>query len=529
MVQKPASAPAAEHIAAAVAARACEVPLLLVSPSGAGLPPLMQIADLSASQVVSYPDRLEDEPGWDALGTELASRAREIQAAYEHARRTQYLDQITRRLSSAAVTLDHAAPSEDVALAIARIFDAQNSSITLEDHVDFLELTFPSALYSRLLNQLTNTFKSVRTIADPVAEELPWDNPVERESLATVTERIFVIDGSYARQYGIEPLLVQLALALRAARGAVSVVGLTEALRAELDQISSAEHRLKGLNRFYAGDAIVGGYADESGERVRLLAYHAAGRGAYEREALVLAKLEQERKLVPPDRGHDLTALASWVYSHVLLPEPEDKLKSIFEYNTAQYADDYDGNIVRVTPGYYAQLDLLTAEVKRAMVALYAPFSGRDRSEITMLELGFGTAALTGRVQRMSAQFFAEMRTDPARPERPFIELDGWDFLEALRTQLLAPDGIALFLDAFYTDRRHEEERAWRDYVETELGSSAPADTYLSRNPWQFRAPDTTTLQQVAESVGFTVFWRDVQPGYPFKILILVASTRGPV
>ena len=243
----------------------------------------------------------------------------------------------------------------------------------------------------------------------------------------------------------------------------------------------------------------------------------------------MLAKLEQERKLVPPDRGHDLTALASWVYSHVLLPEPEDKLKSIFEYNTAQYADDYDGNIVRVTPGYYAQLDLLTAEVKRAMVALYAPFSGRDRSEITMLELGFGTAALTGRVQRMSAQFFAEMRTDPARPERPFIELDGWDFLEALRTQLLAPDGIALFLDAFYTDRRHEEERAWRNYVETELGSSALADTYLSRNPWQFRAPDTTTLQQVAESVGFTVFWRDVQPGYPFKILILVASTRGPV
>ena len=603
VVQEPSSQLKPEHVAAAVAARASDVPLLLVSPAGTAVPELMRLADVPPSRVVFYPTRLDDESAWKTFRTELLVWSRDLQSTYERARRRRYLEPITRRLSSAAEVLEQAAPTEQVAWAIARIYDAQTSSISLENHVDFLQVTFPANLYTRLLNQLTKTFRSVRTISDPVAEELPWDDPVDRKSLATVTERIFLVDQEHARQFGIEDVLTQVSAAARAGGGTVSVLGLTENLRAELERVSADSQRLKGLNRFYAGDNIVGGYADDAGEYVRLLAYHDSEHTAYMRETKVLDKVDELRRPLPFDRAMDVTALASWTYSNVV---SEPRLESLYDYGSTAYADDYDGNIVRVTPGYYGQLDVLAAETKRALVGLYSPYSGRNQvASIRMLELGFGTGALTGRLLRISGQFFAEVRGDRDLAERPFVELDGWDsnprmveiasqrlirsgrqagdtplqanlgrvefdptdshveedkydlvvgsffshywadslpdrpfsrakdlqrlrgFMRAIRDDLLAPGGFALFLDAFYTTaRRHDEEASWKQYVTDELGSAEVAGSYLSRNHWQFHAPSSDLVTDVVEELGFRCWWRDAQPGYPFKVLTLAAPPQ---
>ncbi|MGH4016044.1 MAG: hypothetical protein ACRDSL_19395 [Pseudonocardiaceae bacterium] len=60
-------------------------------------------------------------------------------------------------------------------------------------------------------------------------------------------------------------------------------------------------------------------------------------------------------------------------------------------------------------------------------MALYAPYSDRDRQGIKVLELGIGTGAFTGRLMRTCAEFLVQMSNESARMGRPFIELDGWD------------------------------------------------------------------------------------------------------
>ncbi|MGH4016815.1 MAG: hypothetical protein ACRDSL_23365, partial [Pseudonocardiaceae bacterium] len=347
IIQEPLKELRAEHITAATAARACDTPLLLVSPAGVAITKLMSISDTAPSQVVFYPTSREDSAGWEKLKKSLEQKRHEIEKALARADRGQYLGPIISNLSRAAATLDEAAPPQDVALTIARIIDVHTSSIDLTNHVDFMQLDFPVNLYPELLSQLTTTFSSVRTIADPVAEQLPWSNPVDRRSLATVTERIFAIDEKHATQFGLESPLAQLHLALQAG-GRVSVFRMTEPLRSRLLRGSAVNQHLKGVNRFYAGSNIVGGYADEAGENIRLLAFHDTDgtESSYVSEMKLLAEVDKIKKIAPQDRAQDLTALASWVYSHVL---PSPRLDSIYEHGSSAYADDYDGNIVRVT------------------------------------------------------------------------------------------------------------------------------------------------------------------------------------
>lgn len=96
-----------------------------------------------------------------------------------------------------------------------------------------------------------------------------------------------------------------------------------------------------------------------------------------------------------------------------------------------------------------------------------------------------------------------------------------------MRDDLLWGGGFAQFLDAFYSpSRRHEEERAWREHVTDELGSAELANAYLSRNHWQFHAPSSDLVGEVAADLGLRCWWRDAQPGYPFKVLTLSVPPR---
>ena len=440
IIQEPARDPRIEHIAAAAAACASAVPLLLVSPVGDAYTQLTRISNAPPSQVIRYPTRRDDAAGWTRLSKDIAEKRDQIRGAYERGQRAHYLDPITARLSSAADTLHQAEPTEAIARTVARIFDRQTSCIRLENHVDFLQLDFPVTLYADLLAQLTSTFSSVRTIADPVAEHLPWRDPVDSHALAMVNERVFAIDEHHTQQYGLEGSITQLQLAIKAG-GRISVVGLSEPLRSELIHTSPVRQQLKGLNRFYAGNNIVGGYADEPGEQIRLIAFKDTDQttSIYSRELNILATIDEKKKTVPLERAEDLTTLASWIYSQVL---SKPTVEAILQPRTSpEYANGYDADIVRVTPGYFTQLDMLTIEAKKALVELYSPFSGQGRRNVRMLELGFGTGTLTGRLIRMCADFESQIRNDHQRHERPSIEVDGWDanprMIEIARQRLI--------------------------------------------------------------------------------------------
>jgi hypothetical protein len=592
----------AVQIAAVAAARASDVPLLLISPAEASITPLMRLADIQPSQVVSYPVSREAESEWDSFTKELYKKKQQIDAVLTLVDRTEQLAPITSRLSNNAQVLNEAAPTEAVAVTIARIFDLHTSSIRLENHVDFLQLDFPAHLYTDLLRHLTRTFRNVRTIADPTNEELPWDNPVSEQALAAVNERVYALDTEYALQYGIETAVAQLHAAMKAG-GVVSVIGLSDALRDELLHVSPVNQSLRGINRFYAGDCIVGGYADDTATTIRLLAFHPTEhhKAVYDRELELLAEIDERKQVPPADRTKDRTTLASWLYTKVFDPKPD--INTIYDNKTSQYAAEYDGNIVRVTPSYYNQLDDFAIEVKRALAALYAPYSGRERQNIKMLELGIGTGNLTGRLMKMSGDFISQLWKVGDHGERSFIEFDGWDsnrqmieiasvrltaaarqahdrviqpslqvcefdaskpegsppqydlvtgsffshywmdsrpnrpitkasdlrefrsFLEAVRDTLLLPGGIAMFLDVFHADeKRTDEQTLWSEYIERELDSKAVADTYLNRNPWQYHSAGQFLVTDVAKECGFSVWWRETAPGFPFKILTLAKA-----
>jgi hypothetical protein len=503
VIQEPARDLQAEHIAAAAAACARSVPLLLVSPAGGEYTQLTRIANVPPSQVVRYPTRRDNDAGWTRLRRELAEKADLVRGAYERAERAQYLDPITARLSRASETLHQAEPSEAIALTVARIFDRQTSSIQLENQVDFLQLDFPANLYADLLAQLTNIFADVRTIADPVEEHLPWDDPVDSRSLATVDERVFAVDERHARRYGVEGPLAQLQLAIRAG-GKVSVVGLTEQLRSELIHASPVRSRLKGLNRFYAGDNVVGGYAAGRDDQVRLLAFNGTNdtTSIYAKERRILATIDAKKKTAPRDRADDLTALASWIYSNVLSKRPVEAI--LQDRNGPDYANGYDADIVRVTPGYFSQLDMLTAEAKKALVELYSPFSGQSRRNVRVLEMGFGTGTLTGRLIRMCIDFEAQIRNDQQRHERPSIDIEGWD-----ANPHMAEIARERFADAARQPdlREFEFEPSDVDYV------GEPYDLVIGSlfsHYWADARPDRS-MRRVAELPQFREFLSSIQ------------------
>jgi SAM-dependent methyltransferase len=603
IVQESLLPPSAIHIAAVAAARTTGTPLLLVSPTNRAITPLMRLGDIPPSSVVFYPTTREAEEEWGRLEDDLRRKRQEIEDRLVLADRIEQLAPITARLQHNADVLREAAPPEDVAVTIARVFDIHMSSVQLESHVDFIQLDFPAELYASLLRHLTHAFKHVRTIADPVNEELPWNNPESTESLSAVSERVYALDAEHALQFGIEGALSQLHAAMQAG-GAVSVIGLSDDLRKELLLVSPVNQSLRGINRFYAGDSIVGGYSDESASTIRMLAFHSSrhNRAVYDRELALLAQIDSRKKAPPQDRADDATSLASWLYTNVFTPEPD--LYAIFDRKSNEYATEYDGNIVRVTPGYYGQLDNLVLEAKRALAALYSPYSGRERKRLRVLELGFGTGTLTGRLMRVCADLVTSIwSSDEIRHERSFIELDGWDsnskmveiasqrldraareardriirpslhvreflptvrgtlesnasqydlvigslfchywmdyrpqepvteieslreftkFLGTIKRDFLAPGGIGMFLDVFYSDdSRQQEMTHWRRYVQRELGSRQAAETYFRNNPWQWFAASQSLVTTAARDVGMNVWWRDALTGYPFRILIL--------
>lgn len=97
----------------------------------------------------------------------------------------------------------------------------------------------------------------------------PSSFPGCRLHLSTVSERTFIIDEEHAKLYGIESVLEQVSLGVLSRGGVVSIAGLDENLQSQIRLASTANQRLFGLNRFYAGDSetckIIGGYGDETG------------------------------------------------------------------------------------------------------------------------------------------------------------------------------------------------------------------------------------------------------------------------
>jgi MFS transporter, DHA3 family, macrolide efflux protein len=373
-------------------------------------------------------DELPDAVGYaPETSPKLKERKEEVRQCYERAQRVVYLNQIIQRLHGVSKTLTDAAPDENISGIVASTYDSHLSQMEVEGHVDCLQMDLPAAQYPELLNLLTGTFPEVKTIADPTTEELPWDDPVNRPLLSTVSERIFIIDEQHAKQYGIESVLEQISLGVQSPGGNVSIAGLDESLQSQIRRASTGAQRLFGLNRFYAADStacrIIGGYADEKGSRVRLLAYHDVDHpvGAYSHELNMLSAIDAKKIPLPIETSRNLAALASWVYSNVLTTPP---LSSIYFRGKPEYADDYDGNIVRVTPRYFTQLDLMANEVFRTLIARYSPVV--EQSGLRILELGFGTGTLTGRLLKICTQFMSLMQDQRSRT-RPFIELDGWD------------------------------------------------------------------------------------------------------
>jgi SAM-dependent methyltransferase len=449
VIQEPAHELPPEHIAAVAVAQSKNIPMLLICPSMPGATPLSIIADAPPSQIVKYPNRVDDDEAWATFRATLQDRKEQIRYHYERAQRVAYLRPIIQRLGSVSETLVNAAPDEHVARIVASAYDSHLREVTVEEHVEYLQMDLPVTQYPHLLGQLTGTFPRVRTIADPATEKLPWDDPVDSSQLSTVSERIFIIDERHAKLYGIESVLEQVSLGVHSPGGAVSIAGLDDNLQSQIRRAATANQMLFGLNRFYAGDSatcrVIGGYGDETGTRVRLLAYRDTDNkvGTYGHELNLLSMIDERKKILPIDASRDLTTLASWVYSNVL---KTPSLSSIYFRDKPTYADEYDGNIVRVTPGYFTQLDATANEVFLALVAQYSPVT--EQSGLRILELGFGTGTLTGRLLKIGAQFIALMRNQRSRA-RPFVELDGWDSNNRM---------VQIAIDRLNTRRRTQRE-----------------------------------------------------------------------
>ena len=269
IVQEPAHELPPEHIAAVAVAQSNAVPMLLICPSSPAASSLSLIADAPPSQIIKYPERADDKEAWSAFQASLKGRKEQIRSYYERAQRVAYLRPIIQRLGNVSKTLTDAAPDEHIARIVASAYDSHLNEVTVEEHVDCLQMDLPATQYPYLLSQLTGTFPLVRTIADPSTEELPWDDPVDSSHLSTVSERTFIIDEEHAKLYGIESVLEQVSLGVLSRGGVVSIAGLDENLQSQIRLASTANQRLFGLNRFYAGDSetckIIGGYGDETG------------------------------------------------------------------------------------------------------------------------------------------------------------------------------------------------------------------------------------------------------------------------
>ena len=593
VIQEPTAALTIEHVAAATAVRAFDVPVLLVRhPDSGGNSPLARLLDVPPSQILTTPAQRTDAGGWRAFNDDAAEWSAVITRRFDRASRRRFFDNVTEPLFRAARTLDRAAPSEPIAHAIAEIFQNHVESIDIQDRTDFLEVSFPASLYTALLNELATNF-TVTAIADPVTEDLPWDDPAGANTLASVNNRIFVIEREYAQKFGIEGVLRQLAAALETSpAGSVSVAPIDRTQRTTLEQASRAGLRLAGMNRFFADPNLVGGYRDERGRTVRLLAFHDEQHAAFLQERALLSSLDTE--VVPQDLviGSDLTKLASWTYSKIL---KRTTIDAIYDNRTEEYAATYDRIIVAVTPGYYTHLDQLATEVKHALTSLYSTSGDLNPARLRLLELGFGTGALTGRLVRACSSFNTSVVGD--KSETKLVQFDGWDanpwmvdiakrrlegaatsiqprlraaafevdmdplpanerydivvaslfshywtdvnprltgpathlnilrdFLTAIRTKLLTPRGMALFLDAFYTpSNRAAEQEIWRAYVQGEVGEN-DAGLYMKSNPSQYYAPNIDVVETVAQEAGYRMTSRDSPLGFPFKIMVLTVE-----
>jgi SAM-dependent methyltransferase len=617
VIQEPLdNGPAANSVAAA-AAFARSIPVLVLVPDKDGRTTRLDYVD-RRPRIVNYP-WIDDTPqAWNSFWADVERERVRIARAYDDAMRRHILHEISKKVQVFSDVLTAAQPSEEVATAIAEVIKRHTDMVKLDDATDRLTFTFPFALYGELLSLLNQVFNNVRAIAGPYTERLKWDVDEERKQLVGVSERVFLIEDDFADQFGISLRIGPLREALRHAKSvggqpqrSVSIARITPDVRVQLNRIVEAGSGLNGLDRFYAGDNMIGGYASADGARIRLVVYKDPAAAPYRRQKEeFLGKFEADRKFPPAELADDDTKLASWIYKNVLdRPEFTAIFKNSGPADGPKYARNYDGNILTVTPGYYEQVDALANAFRRTLYGLYLPpYEAAGDAHIKVLELGVGTGALTARILRHSAAFCREA-VDPDKSNRGLVEIYGWDenptmieiagarmdrlssqlkgpkvltdliaksfdpdvapptgkfnlvigslfshyfmdspppdlghgstftgpwqlgmfrrFLEGVRDNFLAPGGRALFLNAFYTagqEGTHEQNR-WRDYMLQELEDPTKVEEYTRKFANQFRAPTIDLVLDLARNVGFEAWPLDAFPGYPFKILVLGATS----
>jgi SAM-dependent methyltransferase len=494
VIQEPTSGPGFVHVAAVTAAAARDIPILLVHPDSRPMPELARIADLQISQMLAHPVTADAKEAWARFWEGVNERARLIVGEYEDAANARLLSSVTDQLSIIADTIRSARTTKDIAETISCIVDAQARGITVVSTRDYLQLEFPLQHYPKVLQQLRERVGSVHTIVDPLDDRLQWDDRFDAEMLGDVTERIFFLDDSSVNRR-IKPL----ARAIEVARGRVSVVRLTAGLFEDLTRITADGPALAGFNRFFAGDNIVGGYVDSTSSRLRMLVYHQSRSSAYERQREFLREIERLRHTPPV--GYNTTELASWIYREIL---ERPRISALYNNTTAEYAEQYDGSIVQVTPRYFEQLDGLADEFKRALFGLYAPFSTSDRRGICVLEIGVGTGALTERLYRAASEFCNVVIGARYVQELPVTRIDGYDENPAIVDR--ARKRIAYAADR--ASDRPQERRSQSDAtrVETRIHPNLRPEKFDPRLPAAEPVYDIIIGSLVAH------YWVDVLP-----------------
>jgi SAM-dependent methyltransferase len=446
---------------------------------------------------------------------------------------------------------------------------------------------FPFALYGRLLDSLSKAFPGeVYAVADPIAENLQWSDAVLSAQLTTVRRRYFTIDENQADAHGIESRAWAIRQAAAAARTAAAEPGadsfidtaepilicaLSDAVKDQL-AIGQQDGLFDGYNRFFVSKNIVGGYASVADKLLRLVVFADPNDPACARQTSMRALLDEIGRPVPSTL-HDDTEMAAWLFRDIL---HKTNVRGILQpAEHGPYASCYDSTMVRVTPEYFAQLNKLSEAATDAVLDRYR----RGHKAIAILELGYGTGALTSRLARSLTQITHVLDAHTREPIS--LSYQGWDYNGFMKdiaesqlravgapfpidmlvrdfgdpdsrqgrhdlivgsfvTQnwvsqndddrsilffewveaLLRPGARALFLNAYYPDRESRDTfRAnYQRYLIDNLGEEMAAE-YIARFPAQLEAPTHRKVQAYAREAGLATEILSQSDHYPFAVL----------
>jgi SAM-dependent methyltransferase len=550
-----------------------------------------QIAQRHGVQIKRYPDVRRDDTTWDTgLQTALATQVMPYveQACRDHSDR-QVVKSIVENATHMADALARAHLDPPVAGAIAESIGLALGQVQVFEADDRGRLTFefPFELYGRLLSSLSKAFPGeVYAVADPFSENLQWSDAVLSAQLTTVRRRYFVIDESQADAHGIENRARAIRQAAAAARPAAAepraaatiepaepilICALSDAVKAQLE-VAQEDGLFDGYNRFFVSQNIVGGYASVQDKVLRLVVFADADDQACAKQASMRRLLEGIGQPVPLTLTDD-TEMAAWLFRDIL---HKTNVRGILQpAEHGPYASCYDSTMVRVTPEYFGHLNKLSEAATDSVLDRYR--SGHK--EIGILELGYGTGALTVRLARSLEQIahifnahtkepisltyqgwdvngfmkdIAEVRLRAARTHFPidmlvrdfgddssrrgafdivvgsfvtqnWVSQDDDDrsirFFEWVET-LLEPGGRALFLNAFYPDRERRGllRGHYQTYLVDNLGPEMAAE-YIQRFPAQVEAPTHNKVQAYAREAGLATEIISQSEYYPFAIL----------